>query len=486
MNNAAFASTFYIDFDGGSDSYTSTQAQSKATPWKYCPGMGNATGNSASYSVQAGDIFIFKGGVQWDITSTWTLSSGTSGNIITYTVDPTWYTGSSWSRPVIDGNNGFTGSSDYFVQAYSVHHWKLNNLQLSNVGSKTAYNFSSVIKMLEAYEVEISYCRIIAYTAHAINFATQGTTARNGFSVHHNEISNYGNGIEFRADNGNGSQDITGLTIHDNVFHDGHCYSTGDHYDTIHLFSVNNYKQIKNIEIYNNIWYGSWENATATAAGGTAQIYLEDCVDGGIIYNNVHSFSNHVSNSTLQDFTFSPGFCAIYGSNNVKVYNNTYDSSAATTPRDGASGSVTVNGSTNIVIKNNIDIKTYQGIYASTSSNVIAIDGNMRDMGESTYYGRLGTFSYSLSDWNSRSQVGTDYENNPELADMTAIPPDYTITNISPAYDKGVTLSEFSTDIEGTTRPQGSAWDIGAYEYDSGSATATIQRATSGAGMSFQ
>ena len=29
-----------------------------------------------------------------------------------------------------------------------------------------------------------------------------------------------------------------------------------------------------------------------------------------------------------------------------------------------------------------------------------------------------------------------------------------------------MTLSGFSDDIEGTSRPQGSAWDIGAYEYE--------------------
>ena len=35
----------------------------------------------------------------------------------------------------------------------------------------------------------------------------------------------------------------------------------------------------------------------------------------------------------------------------------------------------------------------------------------------------------------------------------------------SPAKDSGATLTDFSVDKDGTTRPQGSAWDIGAYEY---------------------
>lgn len=37
--------------------------------------------------------------------------------------------------------------------------------------------------------------------------------------------------------------------------------------------------------------------------------------------------------------------------------------------------------------------------------------------------------------------------------------------NSSPAYDAGRVTAGFATDIIGTSRPQGSAWDIGAYEY---------------------
>ncbi len=41
---------------------------------------------------------------------------------------------------------------------------------------------------------------------------------------------------------------------------------------------------------------------------------------------------------------------------------------------------------------------------------------------------------------------------------------DYRLKAGSVAIDKGVALSEFSDDFVGTPRPQGSAWDIGAYE----------------------
>jgi hypothetical protein len=38
----------------------------------------------------------------------------------------------------------------------------------------------------------------------------------------------------------------------------------------------------------------------------------------------------------------------------------------------------------------------------------------------------------------------------------------------SVARDAGTTLTTFNTDIVGVHRPQGSAWDIGAYEFVEG------------------
>src|SRR6266850_4483547 len=46
---------------------------------------------------------------------------------------------------------------------------------------------------------------------------------------------------------------------------------------------------------------------------------------------------------------------------------------------------------------------------------------------------------------------------------------DFHLTPSSPAIDAGASLSEVPTDFEGTPRPQGSAYDIGADEYGAGS-----------------
>jgi hypothetical protein len=47
--------------------------------------------------------------------------------------------------------------------------------------------------------------------------------------------------------------------------------------------------------------------------------------------------------------------------------------------------------------------------------------------------------------------------------------------------DHGTTLgTPYNIDYLGTSRPQGSAWDIGAYEYSSGSSDTTPPAAPSG------
>ena len=41
---------------------------------------------------------------------------------------------------------------------------------------------------------------------------------------------------------------------------------------------------------------------------------------------------------------------------------------------------------------------------------------------------------------------------------------DYELSATSPAADRGVTITEVATDRVGTSRPQGTAYDVGAYE----------------------
>jgi hypothetical protein len=111
----AAGSTRYIAANGSD----SNNGVSKTTPWLHAPGMTGCSSLCASYSPVAGDQFIFRGGDTWHFSSgagtpvgiPWNWNwSGSSGNPIYIGVDQTWYSGTSWIRPILTGDNPLTTS----------------------------------------------------------------------------------------------------------------------------------------------------------------------------------------------------------------------------------------------------------------------------------------------------------------------------------------------------------------------------------------
>ena len=107
--------TFFVDFAGGSESNSGT---SEASPWKRAPGM---QGFEHAYTPQAGDHFIFKGGVTWP-NSVFPLNAtgeGTSSAEDVYGVNESWFSGSSYTRPVFDAEGkeigGHDGNDNFFI-----------------------------------------------------------------------------------------------------------------------------------------------------------------------------------------------------------------------------------------------------------------------------------------------------------------------------------------------------------------------------------
>jgi hypothetical protein len=107
---------------------TGDDAQSgatKALAWQHAPGMPAATANAASQVPVAGDSIIFEGGGVWHLGDSgqvpyvgacagnlcWNWQwSGDSGKPIYIGVDLTWFTGTSFTRPIFNGDNLVTTS----------------------------------------------------------------------------------------------------------------------------------------------------------------------------------------------------------------------------------------------------------------------------------------------------------------------------------------------------------------------------------------
>ena len=127
----AHSGTYYVDYSSGSDT---NNGLSTNTPGG-APGM---NGFSGTYSHQAGDQFIFRGGVTWsNDMAPWNISnSGVPGTNDYYGVDTTWFAGNSWTNPVFDG-----GSQYPVAPAQLWGYWKvagscvtLDNITLQNIG----------------------------------------------------------------------------------------------------------------------------------------------------------------------------------------------------------------------------------------------------------------------------------------------------------------------------------------------------------------
>ena len=129
---------------------------------------------------------------------------------------------------------------------------------------------------------------------------------------------------------------------------------------------------------------------------------------------------------------------------------------------------------TNLVIKNNIFLYPY---------NKPPFNIDSRTTHNNNYVVRRSGTSYSkVTGW---SETGGVYGGNPNFVNYIGTDTcgtynatthkcsnfDVSLTAISPAVDKGANLSSIwsnATDKDGVARPQGAAWDIGAYEFDSG------------------
>lgn len=102
---------FYIAANGSD----ANSGADEAHPWLHAPGMSSCKGNCASNSPTGGTGYIFRGGDTWHMgnsgltpyTNGWTWAwSGTSQSVPIYIgVDPSWYSGGSWARPVLTADN---------------------------------------------------------------------------------------------------------------------------------------------------------------------------------------------------------------------------------------------------------------------------------------------------------------------------------------------------------------------------------------------
>ncbi|MGE5399302.1 MAG: choice-of-anchor Q domain-containing protein [Ignavibacteriales bacterium] len=161
---------------------------------------------------------------------------------------------------------------------------------------------------------------------------------------------------------------------------------------------------------------------------------------------------NNVCYSTLRGFNILGSYSSTPSPiENVTVVNNTF--------ADFLDNPVEFHDCPNLKLMNNIFYNT-KDIYTDTKTL-----SSTPTIGYNCYFTNNGT---QLSGTHYTGDIwGTD----PKF--VNAAGRDYQLQQTSPVIDKGITFAQVTNDKKGVSRPQGTAYDMGAYEYASAGSTPT-------------
>jgi len=216
-----------------------------------------------------------------------------------------------------------------------------------------------------------------------------------------------------------------------------------DHVDLIQTY------QVRNITVRNN--YLEWVSG---AGNGVSQATMIQYVSGYVkLYNNVILTNSQQSSNGAYIGRESGGSSIYIWNNTIKAQ---HSSGTALRIPEISPNSIKA-------IKNNILIAGSSGGYAMHIDNGVSdpsvVTNNILDTASS------GSVAYAngSKNWSAWQAAGFDKNGYNVDANLNVnLQPD---SGSDPSVDRGATIGDFSDDITGLSRPQGAAWDIGAYEY---------------------
>lgn len=463
----ALGATYYISYTDGANGNPGT----KVSPWKYHPYM---WGWSGSYTHSAGDQFIFKGSDTWpnDCFTLYIQAGGAAGNYDYYGVDKTWYRGSSWVKPKFDAQgieltrNG--GTWDVMVQfaGGAKSYITFDNLDFTGLYWAPPQPFGSVcyITIQSSTYITISNCNFRNWThasysgtqyedqlicVNGSNIApyTQGCIISNCVFDGENQSNGFGGVASGQAAVFGWGGKILNCVIKNTS---GGLFPSGAVAGTL--------AEIAGCTIGPmHVSYDPTMHHDGIQDNGGAGLYIHDnyfrdiapvpCFIGAgwgggnyYVYNNVFDLRTQLQQQPIV-------FDCQSGGNRFYIYNNTIVAGpnlsffrANWRPSGG-------NNITLLDVRNNHLIG--EGSFISVDSGVtIASTINQNNITQS--YNAAGLAGYTRENWYKPTSTGV------------------------PTYNVGQDLSSWlsgalTRDILSVTRPQGSIWDVGAYEWASAS-----------------
>lgn len=503
----SFAATHYVSASG----VDTNNGTSKTTAWLHAPGMGNCASNCASYTPVAGDQIILRGGDTWHFgasgsapyvgAAAWGFSwSGSSGNPIYIGVDQTWFTGSSWSRPIMNGDNPLNTMPG------------VQNSQVSSCAhpGSLAIQLASSWVTLDNFEFT-GHCWNTNSFGNNIMVSVIGQSSPNGVIVEHCYVHGWTNTVAGQAEGGTWVQSYSGepgMSLLYNIVDGSDSdpatlnYQVGDLY--VMAYNVIRYNQGQNStnqchSIHDNLFEFMFNVADGSGAhSDVLQCYGETgngSGDPNLFYNNIFRHIAVMSNSGI--WFFPPSGQTDYMFNTVSYDDGVGGPDNFMLNQTGGpgGGNLTVFNSTfqgASVFRNDLGGGTLTSInnqYVSTpatAANVFATPGSvpettdvfMTDATAATQgYANGNDYAPTLGT-NSTVGAGTNrvsFCNS--LSDTVAKASCLSGTTNGCVY---VTASHTVScpDLVAVARPTSGAWDAAAYQFSSGTPSCTVTSPT--------
>lgn len=222
---------------------------------------------------------------------------------------------------------------------------------------------------------------------------------------------------------------------------------------------------------------GYWNNPTQIGESGIgfSSTSTDWWIEGNVIHdvgriaavNLDHGIYAEGNNATVINNIFynMPHGWAIQlgnGAGSWLIANNTF---AFPNQTQGGGHIMLWNTNTNITIRNNIfsnplSSQSYAiAQYTSTLSGC-SVDHNL-------IYGAAGVMPSAAACTLSNNLIGS----NPGFTNVASLPYDFHVAAGGPGVDAGMTVSSVTLDMDQTPRPQGAAYDLGAYEFHTAAPT---------------
>jgi hypothetical protein len=427
--------TYYIDYVAGSDSNNGTAT---STPWKRCPGMVGFTG---TYTHATGDHFIFKGGITWprSVFQFHITNSGASGNPDYYGADVAWYNGGSFAKPVFDFENTVI----------------------------TGGGFDSVGVQIEGSYVTLDQIDLKRYRTPAVGAGDYGSGTINFTGSAANVTVQYC--VIRDWDNGGGDDGGSGGGIW--AFSDG--ANIRILHNEFHCANIVN-RTGRSVSLNGEIAYNEVHDVSTFLLGGGEVHHnyvhdLQGATDPTAHENAFYIFTtSNVYNNILHDidvgcssYYLSPGFLSV-GAGTTLCYNN-----VGWNLGTDAAISIETEGS----YPTNKDIKVFNNTVEHGSGwciRVVARGPQINSLELANNYCITTGTAHNIESGSvtTLTDHGTDLTKTPTqaTADGATVGTVYK-PSTGTAINGGISMSSyFTTDIGGVSRPQGSAWDVGAYE----------------------